>query len=194
MWFLADITDLKRYQDACEFKAHIDPLTGLPNRVLLADRMDQALALAQRHGYVTALCYLDLDGFKAINDEHGHDAGDEVLKEVARRLQAVIRDNDTAARLGGDEFVLLLTHVGSPQEVERLLQRVLDAVASPVATDVALVGVTASIGVAMAPAQGLDGPGLLRRADTAMYAAKRLGRRQMHFFRDAPHAGPGSIH
>ena len=193
IWFLADISELKRYQESFERMAHVDALTGLPNRVLLADRLEQALALARRHQYGTAVCYVDLDGFKAVNDSQGHAAGDVLLQEVARRMSRSIRTNDTAARLGGDEFVLLLTHVEQVGEIEHLLQRVLAEVALPVEGGNGIrMQVTASIGVALSPQDGWDARELLRRADTAMYAAKRMGKNTVHFYRDASTRGAAS--
>ena len=195
IWFLADITELKRYQESCELMAHIDALTGLPNRVLLADRMDQALALAQRHHYDTAVCYIDLDGFKAVNDRLGHAAGDQLLTAISRRLERAIRDNDTAARLGGDEFVLLLTHVEGRAHIENVLQRVLVDIAAPIVLDDGTsVRVTASIGISVAPADGGNGPELLRRADAAMYVAKAQGRGRLHYYCAPAAPAINSIH
>jgi diguanylate cyclase (GGDEF)-like protein/PAS domain S-box-containing protein len=195
IWFLADITELKRYQESFERMAHLDSLTGLPNRVLLADRLEQALALARRHKYGTAVCYVDLDGFKAVNDSHGHANGDRLLQELAARMHRCIRSNDTAARLGGDEFVLVLTHIDSVAEIEELLRRVLHELAQPVRLEAGReLSVTASIGVALSPQDGSDPQELLRRADTAMYAAKRLGKNKVHFYQGAPAKGPASMH
>ena len=195
IWFLADITELKRYQERFERMAHIDTLTGLPNRVLLADRMEQALALAQRHQYETAVVYIDLDEFRAVNDGNGHAAGDQVLRETARRLHSAIRKNDTAARLGGDEFVILLTHVDGAAKVELFLQRIRALLAGPVSlADGSQVVLSASVGVAMAPDSGWDAEELLRRADAAMYAAKKLGKNCVHFYRAAVAGGSPSVH
>jgi diguanylate cyclase (GGDEF)-like protein len=195
IWFLADISELKRYQESFERMAHVDALTGLPNRVLMADRMEQALALARRHQYGTAVCYVDLDGFKDINDSHGHANGDVLLEEVARRMDRTIRHNDTAARLGGDEFVLLLTHVESTAEIEHLLERVLAEISRPVRLqDGREVRITASIGVALSPQESWDAQELLRRADTAMYAAKRMGKNKVHFYRGPPAKGSPPMH
>ena len=111
VWLLADVTQSRLVHEEVVRLAHHDPLTGLPNRLLLRDRLAQARALSRREGCELAVCYLDLDGFKAINDLHGHEAGDELLLQVANRLQLAVRANDTVCRLGGDEFVLLLNHL-----------------------------------------------------------------------------------
>lgn len=174
VWMMQDITAMKAYQQKVEEMAFQDPLTGLPNRALLLDRLKQAIAGTARNGKHVAVCFGDLDGFKAVNDRHGHDAGDRLLCEVARRLQGVIRANDTAARLGGDEFVLVLTQLTAPDEVELILARARQAVAQPVRLpDGHEVAVTISFGVALAPDVDTDAHRLLDTADRAMYVAKR---------------------
>lgn len=185
LWMMVDITELKHHQQQVEHIAFHDALTGLPNRLLLADRLNQALSFANRLGYPLAVCYLDLDGFKQINDQYGHSAGDVVLKEVADRLCKSVRANDTVARLGGDEFVLVLTPIEGPQECTALLQRVLARVQEPIALDAAeaVVHVGCSIGVAMYPSHSRDGNLLLTLADAAMFTAKRAGRSQIRFHR-----------
>lgn len=171
---MQDITAMKAYQQKVEEMAFQDALTGLPNRALLLDRLKQAIAGTVRDGKHVAVCFGDLDGFKAVNDRHGHDAGDRLLCEVARRLQGVIRANDTAARLGGDEFVLVLTQLTAPDEVELILARARQAVAQPVRLpDGHEVAVTISFGVALAPDVDTDAHRLLDTADRAMYVAKR---------------------
>ena len=177
MWMMVDISLIKQYQDKIEHIAFHDSLTGLPNRLLIADRLQQALAHAERSGHLLAVCYLDLDGFKPVNDAYGHEAGDRLLIEIARRLQSSIRANDTAGRLGGDEFVLLLTHLGNPEEFSGALQRVMEAINQPVAIDGSHAAtVSASIGIALFPQDGTDPDTLLRHADQAMYAAKQSGK------------------
>lgn len=156
--------------------AHHDPLTGLANRLLLADRLEQAIDRAARSGRQVAVLTLDLDGFKPINDRHGHAAGDELLKTVAHRLQRALRAADTAARVGGDEFVLVLEDLESVAEAEKVAQKVLDQVAQPVALAGLTVGVTVSVGVALWPRDGNRCEALLEHADRAMYAAKSAGR------------------
>jgi diguanylate cyclase (GGDEF)-like protein/PAS domain S-box-containing protein len=180
LWLLSDITAIKHSQQQAEHLAFHDPLTGLPNRLLLSDRLAQALALAERHAHRLAVCYLDLDGFKQVNDRLGHAAGDALLREVGRRLQDCVRANDTVCRLGGDEFVLLLGAQEGQEELGTVLERVCAEVARPVLTGRhADVRVSASIGVASFPTDGRLGELLLSRADSAMYQAKKQGRHRV---------------
>lgn len=188
--FFSDITEPRRQQERIEGLAYYDPLTGLPNRVLFADRMQRALLAAQRKSGMVAVCCLDLNEFKPINDRYGHMAGDEVLVAVALRLQAAMRAEDTVARVGGDEFALLLSGVHSASEADALVTRVLQAIAQPCKLKSGdAVSVTASLGVALYPDAGLDVDTLLRRADEAMYVAKRKGRAQTHSYRAGSDAG-----
>lgn len=174
MWMMLDITAMKQHQRKVEALAYHDALTSLPNRMLLIDRLQQALAWARRAGHHVAVCFGDLDGFKAVNDEHGHDAGDQLLREVARRLAAAVRPHDTVARLGGDEFVLVLTQLASPQDSDLVMRRAIDAVAEPfVLSGGAATQVTVSFGVAHSPADGTEAASLLAHADAAMYEKKR---------------------
>ncbi|MBU6259335.1 MAG: sensor domain-containing diguanylate cyclase [Burkholderiales bacterium] len=176
LWMMADITPMKRYQEQVEHIAFHDALTGLPNRLLLSDRLLQALLQAGRVGRKVALCYLDLDGFKAVNDFHGHEAGDALLREVAQRLQRCVRGNDTVARIGGDEFVMLLPQIESRGECLAIVERVQGALAQPVAlADGARVTVSASIGISFHPTHGSDPGTLLNLADAAMFEAKHAG-------------------
>jgi diguanylate cyclase (GGDEF)-like protein/PAS domain S-box-containing protein len=178
-----DITEHKQQQEQIERLAYYDALTRLPNRVLLADRMQQALSRADRLNKIVAVCYLDLDGFKPINDRYGHKAGDGVLVEISRRLQDFIRNEDTVARLGGDEFVLLLTDLSDEDGSESILARMLEIVTKPCELhNGARVNVSASIGVTFYPTDHNDPDVLLRHADQAMYQAKQLGRNRMHHF------------
>ena len=180
LWTLADITLLKQAQAQAEYVAFHDGLTGLPNRLLLADRMQQAVVAAARTKECVAVCYLDLDGFKPINDRHGHDAGDTVLVEVGHRLRQVLRGADTAARVGGDEFVVLL-HVQDDEAIWRpILERLIVAIQAPIILDGGTqVRVGTSIGVALAPRDGTDTTALLALADQAMLRAKRAGKGQV---------------
>lgn len=172
-----DITEECARQEEIEQIAFLDPLTRLPNRRLMEDRLRQALAYAMRDEKMLAVCVLDLDGFKHVNDTFGHQAGDAVLVEVAGRLQQVVRANDTVARLGGDEFVLLLTGLNDIGEAEEVLARTLTAVKAPVRlADDQPAYVSASIGLAVFPCDAHLPEDLLRRSDAAMYAAKRQGR------------------
>ena len=179
---LSDITQLKHNEERLERLAHHDALTGLPNRTLLADRLEQALARSRRTGSTLAVGYLDLDRFKPINDLYGHDIGDQLLIDVAARLRGVIRAVDTVARLGGDEFVVLFADLKGVDECEALAQRVLDAVAAPDAIRGEPVRVTASLGLALFPDDGATPDALLRHADLAMYSAKEHGRNRFHCF------------
>ena len=156
--------------------AYHDELTGLPNRALLLDRLSQALVRAKRQQTHLALLLLDLDGFKAINDELGHAAGDALLKRVAERLRACIRGGDTASRYGGDEFVLLLPDVDNEQHALDLARKIHARLARPYRVDALPIAVTASIGVAVYPVDGLSQGVLIDRADFAMYRAKAARR------------------
>lgn len=169
----SDISQRKAHEEELERIAHFDPLTGIPNRRLLTDRLNQALAHAQRTDTVIAVCMLDLDGFKPVNDAHGHEAGDCVLKDTAKRLQSLIRAEDTVARLGGDEFVLVLRQ----PEGETVFHRVLREINQPIRLPGGEVCVSASMGVAYCDGRhGCDGDLLLRRADQAAYRAKSSGK------------------
>jgi diguanylate cyclase (GGDEF)-like protein len=156
--------------------------TSLPNRLLLADRMRQAMAQSQRREQSLAVVYLDLDGFKAVNDIHGHTVGDELLIAVAQRMQVALRDGDTLARIGGDEFVAVLGYLDHPQDCEPVLARLLAAACSPVTVAGTALQVSASIGVTLYPQDAADADQLLRHADHAMYQAKQAGKNRYHLF------------
>jgi diguanylate cyclase (GGDEF)-like protein/PAS domain S-box-containing protein len=177
-----DITPIKAHQQQLEHIAHYDALTSLPNRVLLADRLQQAMARTQRHGRLLAVAYLDLDGFKAINDQNGHDIGDELLIAVARRMKSALREGDTLARLGGDEFVAVIADLEQPESCELVLGRLLQAASEPVPLADKTLQVSASIGVTLYPQDGADTDKLLRHADQAMYLAKQAGKNRFHLF------------
>ncbi len=183
MWMMLDITQMKTHQQEVERMAFHDVLTDLPNRLLVTDRLKQALAQAERANQSLAVCYLDLDGFKPINDQFGHAAGDKLLIEIARRMQASVRANDTVGRLGGDEFVLLLTTLESFDEYQLALQRVIQAINEPISIDGnTVVSVGASIGVTLFPFDSNDPDILLRHADQAMYQAKKSGRNRVYLY------------
>lgn len=179
----SDVTRLREQAERLEQMAYHDALTKLPNRVLLADRLQQALAQGRRTGRLLAVCYMDLDHFKPVNDTYGHDAGDRLLVEMARRLTAVLRAGDTVARLGGDEFVVLLPGLQSMAECEQLVERLLGCLQAPFAIgDGVQVTLTGSIGVRVVTSAGGDPEALLRDADQALYAAKEGGRGQAHYY------------
>ncbi|MGR7920860.1 PAS domain S-box protein [Zobellella denitrificans] len=178
----SDISQLKADTAELEHIAQYDPLTGVPNRRLLADRLLQAMARARRLGSQLAVCYLDLDGFKQVNDRHGHPAGDQLLIEISRRLTHILRQYDTLARLGGDEFVLLFAELQHSEDIAPILSRVLAAVAAPVELDDARVQVSASIGVTFYPHDDGSADLLLQHADQAMYHAKQGGRNRYRFY------------
>ena len=179
----SDITRLREQAERLEQLAYQDALTKLPNRALLGDRMEQALAHARRSGSMLAVGYLDLDRFKPVNDRHGHAAGDRLLVEMAQRLKGTLRSGDTVARLGGDEFVVLMPGLHSREESEVLVDRILRAIAEPFEAAAGHVAsLTASIGVRIVPPDDADPDTLLRQADQAMYAAKQEGRGRAHFF------------
>jgi len=177
-----DLTQIKAQEAQLRHLAYHDPLTGLPNRALLADRMRIALAHAQRSGERLAVCYLDLDGFKPINDRLGHAVGDRLLQEIARRLEQAVRGGDTVARLGGDEFVLLLNHLTGLEQCKNILDRLLQSVTQPILIEDETITIGASIGVTLFPDDAADADTLLRHADQALYAAKEGGRNRYHFF------------
>jgi diguanylate cyclase (GGDEF)-like protein/PAS domain S-box-containing protein len=177
MWMSLDVTDMKRRQEQVERVAFHDALTGLPNRILLTDRLRQAIPMANRLEHQLAVCFVDLDGFKAINDQYGHAAGDAVLRTVAHRLLECVRGNDTVARLGGDEFILVLTSLERREECDVIVDRVAKEVAQPIALGDAMGMVTASIGVAFSPDDDCEGERLVALADERMYAAKKAKRR-----------------
>ena len=176
-----DISLSKQQERLMEFVAHHDALTSLPNRALLSERMQQAISYSSRTGAMFAILYLDLDGFKPVNDRFGHDVGDETLIEIARRLKDALRSSDTVARIGGDEFVLLLLEQENKKECEYTAHRILDSMAQPIEINDYQIALSASIGISIYPSDGADSDMLLRHADQAMYVAKRSGRNQFVF-------------
>jgi len=179
----SDITALKEHERQLELIAHYDTLTTLPNRVLLADRLHQNMIQAQRRGQPLAVAYLDLDGFKAINDNHGHDIGDKLLMTVATRMKQALREGDTLARLGGDEFVAVLLDLDDIDASVPMLTRLLAAAAKVVQIGDLVLQVSASLGVTFYPQpQDIDADQLLRQADQAMYHAKLAGKNRYHVF------------
>ncbi|RFO95547.1 GGDEF domain-containing protein [Rhodoferax lacus] len=178
----SDITPFKEHQQQLEHIAHYDALTGLPNRVLLADRLHQALIQSQRRKLCLAVVFLDLDGFKAVNDTHGHAAGDELLIALAQHMQSALREGDTLARIGGDEFVAILTDLEHAHDCEPILVRLLQTACEPVHLGQLDLRVSASMGVTLYPQDGAEVDLLMRQADQAMYAAKQAGKNRYHLF------------
>ena len=177
-----DITLQKQRESRLEHIAHYDALTGIPNRVLLADRMKQALIQTQRDKKLLGVCYLDLDGFKPVNDTLGHQAGDLVLIEIAHRIGQTIRAGDTVARLGGDEFAILLTDLSYEEECAVTIARILVAISRPILINKRSFMLSASIGVTLFPLDSSEPDTLLRHADHAMYAAKQSGKNCYHLY------------
>ena len=169
---LTDITHSKELEEDLRHRAYHDPLTDLPNRALFTDRLRVAILQGERHGRGFALCFIDLDSFKPINDTLGHAAGDELLVETARRLRLGVRAADTVARLGGDEFAAILSEVGSRREVEEVAERIVADLARPFILQAGTASISCSIGIALFPEHGRDSDSLQRSADKALYAVK----------------------
>jgi len=174
--------DLARTNAALEHIAHYDALTGLPNRVLLADRLLEAMTQCQRQGRSLAVAFIDLDAFKPINDTHGHEVGDDLLVDVAKRIKAVLRPWDCLARMGGDEFVAVLGDLEGGRDSEPVLADILKAISAPILVQGVVMHVSASIGVTIFPQDGDDADRLIRHADQAMYLAKETGRNRHYLF------------
>ena len=170
-----DITARKQAQERIEFLALHDPLTELPNRLYLNEYLPRTIAQARRQGQGAAIMFVDLDGFKPVNDTLGHDAGDALLCAVARRLRTAVRESDLVARLGGDEFLVILTGIVSEQDVERVAQALLEAVRAPISWRDGSIALSMSVGVGLFPEHGETGGDLIRCADAAMYLAKTEG-------------------
>ena len=181
-----DITERKQAEEQLTFQATHDLLTGLPNRFLFLDRLETNLNLARRNNHRTALLYVDLDGFKAINDTLGHPAGDALLKESAARMKAVVRSTDTVARLAGDEFVIILPECQTPEDAARIAEKLVATLAAPFSLKEGEARVSASIGVALSPDDGTTAEVLLKAADTAMYRAKHGGKNSFVFSSSPP--------
>lgn len=178
----ADITLQKEHEQRLEKLAHFDPLTELPNRTLLGDRLHMSIALAQRNQKQLAVCLLDLDGFKQVNDRLGHAAGDQLLIEFAQRMRKELRLTDTLARLGGDEFVILINDLDSQEECIEAIRRIIDSARQPFLLAEEACHVSASIGITIFPDDGADPDLLLRHADQAMYIAKQSGGNRYFMF------------
>jgi diguanylate cyclase (GGDEF)-like protein/PAS domain S-box-containing protein len=173
---------LEEANSALQLSAHYDPLTGLPNRILLSDRMQQAMTKSVRRNQLVAIAFIDLDGFKVLNDGYGHDVGDQFLQQIAQQLKLSLREGDTLAHIGGDEFVAVIEELNEIKDSHTILSRLLDAATKELIVNGTLLRVSASIGVTFYP-QNNDSPDqLLRQADQAMYKAKQLGKNRWHIF------------
>ena len=178
----ADITERKNMEERMRQMAHYDPLTELPNRTLITDRLQQAVVKARRDKKNMAVMFLDLDHFKPVNDNLGHDIGDQLLKQVARRLQSSIRASDTVARIGGDEFIVLLPSIEQDKDATVVAKKMLQMLSQPFTVAEHTVSISCSIGIAVYPEHGEDEKLLLINADIAMYHAKKAGRSAFQFF------------
>jgi diguanylate cyclase (GGDEF)-like protein/PAS domain S-box-containing protein len=177
-----DVTEARHYERRLHHLAHHDPLTGLANRTLLQERLKQAIEFAERNRMVGALAFMDLDNFKHINDNLGHEVGDIVLRETAARLRANMREEDTVARVGGDEFVLVINDQGSPEQVADLVERIRRSMSAPVMAGGTEVMPGTSIGIALFPRDGSSVDKIMRAADAAMYHAKAMGKNNCQFY------------
>jgi diguanylate cyclase (GGDEF)-like protein/PAS domain S-box-containing protein len=178
----SDITSLKQTEESLHYMAHFDALTGLPNRRLFQDRLAQALKEARRSGGNLGLLFLDLDGFKLVNDHLGHRAGDRMLREVASRLRAALRETDTVARMGGDEFTVIVPALRESRHAAAVARSLMEALADPLVLDGQEVFVRPSVGIALYPGDASDAESLVRNADAAMYRAKELGGNGFQFY------------
>lgn len=185
----SDITDKKRADELIWTQANFDALTGLPNRCMFQDRLDQDLKKAHRDKSLLVLMFLDLDSFKQVNDRLGHDQGDKLLIEAARRIKACARASDTVARIGGDEFTVILPDLSNVRGVERFASELLEALRQPFKLTSTQAEVSASIGIAVYPQDGRDRPQLLQHADQAMYSAKAAGRHCFRYYQSQHQAG-----
>ncbi len=185
---LREVAERRRSEDRVRHLLAHDPLTNLPNRLLLADRIEQSLARSTRYGTKTAVLVFDIDRFKDVNDSFGHPAGDHLLRELAGRVQAAVRGSDTVARFGGDEFALVAPDLGGVDEVVVVAQRVLDACRPPFDLDHGQVPITVSVGAALFPEHGKDADTLLRAADAALYLAKGAGKDRVALYSQALHS------
>jgi diguanylate cyclase (GGDEF)-like protein len=177
-----EIIENAEHHEQLERMAHYDLLTNLPNRVLLADRLSQSMVQCQRRNQSLAVAFIDLDGFKAVNDRHSHNVGDELLVEVAQRMKEALREGDTLARIGGDEFIAVMVDLENIEDSEPVLKRLLKAAAKSITLGDAVMKVSASIGVSLYPQDHVDADLLMRHADQAMYVAKQAGKNRYHFF------------
>jgi len=180
--YINDITERKNAEERIQRQAHYDSLTGIPNRLLFIDRLNQSLTMVSRSQKMVGVLLLDLDRFKQVNDTMGHTVGDVLLQKVAQRLESAIREGDTVARLGGDEFGIILVDLDHVEDVIKIAQKILDIFLAPIRLEGHELYITTSIGITICPSDGKDSEALLRNADTAMYRAKEQGKNLYQFF------------
>lgn len=185
IWYFRDVTERKRAEEQVKFLAYYDALTGLPNRTLLMDRLESALAGARRRQEAVALMFIDLDQFKIINDSLGHATGDQLLKEIGLRVKTCVREQDTVARVGGDEFVVVLNGIKDPSEIAPIATRIVKLVAETIEIDGRCLNTTCSMGISVFARDNCDAGTLVKYADQAMYCAKESGRNRFEFFTDS---------
>ena len=178
----SDISAIKQYEERLQHAAHHDALTGLANRLLFGIHLDHSLQKSKRNNEQFALLFLDLDGFKAVNDSLGHSAGDELLQQIASRIKSCVRDEDTAARFGGDEFTVILEGIHQATDAELVAAKLINAIAEPILIGGQSVCVSTSIGISLFPEDAEDGNGLMHAADTAMFRAKNRGKNNYRLF------------
>lgn len=180
----SDITKIKKSNEKIEYLAHHDPLTNLPNRLLLKARLDQSITHASNSKESLALFFIDIDNFKIINDTYGHSIGDKIINLVASRLQKNLRPDDTISRIGGDEFIIVIENIDQIKDIEKIANKILDDFKEPVKLQEYLFDVTVSVGISLFPNNSLNAEDLIKHADTAMYSAKNAGRNQYHFYKN----------
>lgn len=178
----SDITELKENEERLDFLAHHDSLTGLPNRLHMSIRLEHSINICKRLGSYTAICFIDLDNFKTVNDMYGHDVGDELLKETTKRLKSMLRADDTLARIGGDEFVLIYQNIKNPDEITGIAEKIVQSIQKPfeIFGNQCLIG--SSIGISIYPDDGATADTLLKKADIAMYKAKDSGKNRFKYY------------
>jgi len=186
--FATDVTEHRAYEQQLDHIAHHDPLTGLPNRLLFADRLNHSLAQAKRAGTQIAVMFFDLDRFKLINDSLGHSVGDTILQQAAIRIKGALREADTVARMGGDEFTVVLSDISSAEDATRVARKALDALSRPFRVNQRELSVSASIGIGIYPSDGHDAESLVRNADAAMYLAKEQGKNTYRLYNQSLNA------
>jgi diguanylate cyclase (GGDEF)-like protein len=182
VWCLLEVTQQKKNEMMIEHQAYHDALTGLPNRLLLVDRLQHALNLAKREKILLAVIFIDLDNFKKVNDSEGHEAGDELLKQVVERIQSRLRRQDTLARLGGDEFIILLEHIKDNDSIDILSKEILEILATPFKINRRQFFISSSMGISIYPRDDAQPEALIRKADMAMYHAKNLGKNNVQYY------------